>query len=206
MATAQQYEVSDFDQYFDRGAVKICFVGDKHPGKLLKLSPLETSTQILREINYFEFLNRRGVTPSFMPAYYGRCSDDKHVGFVQELLTSGEIVSLKKIVRRDYTTNLAVIEDALLKFQEEMIEKNVIILDLSGDNIMIDAKTYRVWVIDGYGTPEFIPLPKYFHFFGRLKILRQWKKFVRRYSWLLNQVSNELGVWIPSRIGYRIQS
>ena len=195
-----QYQVTDFDRYFDRGSDKVCYVSDKHPGCLLKLSPLERAAQMLREIQYFEFLKKRGIEPSFMPRFYGRCFDEKHVGFVQELIAGERIKPLGNIARIHYQTRLTAVEDALLELKQEMLEKNIIILDLHGGNIIGDEKTLRLWVIDGYGTPEFIPLPKYSRFFGRLKIERQWSKFVWRYTQLLSSISKEQGVWVPSKI------
>ena len=195
-----QYQVTDFDCYFSRGSDKVCYVSDKHPGCLLKLSPLERETQMLREIQYFEFLKKRGIEPSFMPKFYGRCSDEKHVGFVQELLAGERVKPLYSILKSRYQTSLAAVEDALLDLKREMLEKNIIILDLHGANIIGDEETLRFWVIDGYGTPEFIPLPKYSRFFGRLKIERQWAKFVLRYTKLVSDISKEQGVWVPSKI------
>ena len=43
---------------------------------------------------------------------------------------------------------------------------------------------YRYVVIDGYGSPEWIPLPNYCRFFGRRKIQRQWRKFMERWKQL----------------------
>ena len=135
-----------------------------------------------------------------MPRFYGRCFDEKHVGFVQELIAGERIKPLGNIARIHYQTRLTAVEDALLELKQEMLEKNIIILDLHGGNIIGDEKTLRLWVIDGYGTPEFIPLPKYSRFFGRLKIERQWSKFVLRYTQLLSSISKEQGVWVPSKI------
>ncbi len=200
MAQNPAFKISDFDRYFSRGTDKVCYISEKFPGKLLKISPLAKANQMIREIQYFEYLTTKGISPSFMPKFFGRCSDKENIGFVQELLVGNNIKSLIDIVRRYYLTDLAKVEDALMALKNEMLEKNIIVLDLHGANIIGDIETLKLWIIDGYGTPEFIPLPKYFRFFGRMKIERQWKKFVYRYSLLVTGLSREHGVWMPSEI------
>ena len=200
MAQNPAFKISDFDRYFSRGTDKVCYISEKFPGKLLKISPLAKANQMIREIQYFEYLTTKGISPSFMPKFFGRCSDKENIGFVQELLVGNNIKSLIDIVRRYYLTDLAKVEDALMAVKNEMLEKNIIVLDLHGANIIGDIETLKLWIIDGYGTPEFIPLPKYFRFFGRMKIERQWKKFVYRYSLLVTGLSREHGVWMPSKI------
>ena len=194
------YKVEDFDRYFSRGRDKVCYISERFPGKILKLSPLNKATQMIREMQYFEYLIRENNIPSFMPKFYGECSDEKHIGFVQELLIGEKIKPLNDIVRINYNENLSKVEDVILAFKQEMIDRNVIILDLHGVNIMGNVDTLKLWVIDGYGTPEFIPLPKYSRFFGKMKIERQWKKFVFRYTKILTTLSKERGEWIPSKI------
>ena len=68
----------------------------------------------------------------------------------------------------------------------ELRSKNIIICDLHAGNMMIycnkEGKLKRLIVIDGFGSPEAIPLAKYIPFFGRRKKDRQWEKFKRSFS------------------------
>lgn len=200
MLASQQFDIKDFNRYLIRGTDKTCYVSDKYPGKILKISPLAKANQILREISYFEFLRKRGVSPSFMPKFYGRYSDDKTIGYVQELIFGNDIKSLWQAVPMFYGPQLEILEEAILNIRREMIEKNIIILDLHSGNILCNIKTLKMWIIEGYGTSEFIPLPQYCRFFGRLKIERQWKKFVFRYGKQLSALAKQKGEWVPSLI------
>ena len=78
------------------------------------------------------------------------------------------------------------LENRLSHIKSEMIKKNIIISDIRPGNILVlknrQGTIVRIIFLDGYGSPEFIPLPMYCPFFGKLKIERQWKKFNRHYN------------------------
>lgn len=63
---------------------------------------------------------------------------------------------------------------------------HIIISDLHAGNMMIycdeAGNIKRLIVVDGFGSPEAIPLAKYFRYFGRKKIDRQWAKFRRTFD------------------------
>ncbi len=79
--------ISEYDRYFARGSDKVCFAGEKHPGRMLKLAPKAQAKPMLREIRCVEWLAKRGVKPSFMPVYYGRVETDEYAGFIQEMVS-----------------------------------------------------------------------------------------------------------------------
>lgn len=195
-----EYDIKDFNIYLTKGSDKLCYLSDKYPGKILKVTSLNRAHQTNREIQYIEFLIRRKNVPSFMPKYYGSCRNNEKIGYVQEYLQGPKIKSFNEILDFYYPTNLEYVEDALISLRKEMLDRNVIILDLHGLNIIGNIETLKLWVIEGYGTTEFIPLPKYFHIFGRFKIERQWRKFLVRYSKYLTALSNKYGCWVPSKL------
>ncbi len=67
------------------------------------------------------------------------------------------------------------------------------------ENIMVDAKTMKVWVIDGYGTGEFIRLPQYFRWFGARRLRKSFGKFFSRYGGELCSLAEKHGFWVESR-------
>lgn len=182
MLNRLKFEIQDFDRYLTRGTDKLCYLSDKYPGKILKISPFSKSKQIVREIRYFDFLKRRHLLPSFMPKFFGICSDNNNIGYVQEYISGDNIMSLHDIIFKNCDIDLSRLEEVILSTKEETLDKNIIILDLHSGNILVDIKNYRIWIIEGYGSSEFIPLSQYFPLFGRLKMKRQWEKFFYRYK------------------------
>ena len=52
----QQIDPNDFPRFLARGNVKECYVGDKWPDRVLKVSPVGKSRLTPLEIDYFEAL------------------------------------------------------------------------------------------------------------------------------------------------------
>lgn len=186
-----------------RGADKIVYRHLQKPSHCLKICSKNRSNATQREIRYFEFLKKRNVHASFIPEFYGAFEGADFIGFEQECIldkaNGGQydfVLPLSKYIR-DPASNLSEIRDMLAKLKKEMILTNVIVCDLHGLNILVVGKKSSKYlvVIDGYGSPEFIPLPKYFSFFGKMKIERQWKKLETRLERAFNekiQLDNQL--------------
>ena len=66
-----QIAPNDFPRFLAHGNVKECYVGDKWPDRVLKVSPVGKSRLTPLEIDSFERLERRGITADFLPKYYG---------------------------------------------------------------------------------------------------------------------------------------
>ena len=79
------------------------------------------------------------------------------------------------------------IEEARAKFRlrqlyREIVDGGLLVLNVHTDNILVDTRDMHMWVIDGFGTPEHIPLPYWFDFCRRRKLKAHWKKFEGRYQ------------------------
>lgn len=181
--------LESFDEYgplLARGQERFCFVSRKDPFRCVKVSPRDSDVQTIREIRYFEFLERRGIKADFLPAYYGSFQNANFVGFEQECFGAERAEQLIHYLRRATLPEIEAVERALEPLLQDMIRTNVIVSDLHAANILrvTDNGSVRYVVIDGYGSPEWIPLPNYCRFFGRRKIQRQWRKFMERWKQL----------------------
>ncbi len=170
----------DYDTVVSRGSERQCLTSEKHPDRILKVSRKDSSVQTVREIAYFEYLKRKGVDADFMPAYFGSFETDELIGFEQAKVAGEAVCRLDEFICSASAERLAWLQKKLLAFKEEMIRTNIIVSDLHPANLFFDGGSGRIWVVDGYGSSEFIPAPQYIRFFGRLKIGRQWKKFAER--------------------------
>ena len=178
-----------------KGADKIVYRHSGIPSHCLKICSKNRANATKREIEYFKFLKNRNVHASFIPEFYGAFEGDDYIGFEQESIIDKEsggsydsVVSLCDFIL-DPSSNVSKIQKMLDALKAEMIKTNVIVCDLHGLNILHVTKdsSERLMVIDGYGVPEFIPLAKYTHFFGKLKIERQWKKLMMRLERYFNE-------------------
>lgn len=120
--------------------------------------------------------------------YYGAFKIKNFIGYEQESFvdhTRGgnydSVVSLGEYIE-DSKNDLEKILHDLNQIKFEMLSKNILCCDLSTSNIIvaISKNNVRYVIIDGFGATEFIPICKYFKFFGRKKIERQWKKLEQR--------------------------
>lgn len=82
------------------------------------------------------------------------------------------------------------LENELEKLKNELFRLNIIVSDLAPSNIAIQldqfGKITRMVIIDGIGSSELIPIAKLIHLFGKLKLNREWTKFLSRYKYFKN--------------------
>ena len=66
------------------GSERKCYIKALDPCRCLKISKRQNSDQTIREIKYFEFLQKRGIEASFIPKFYGAFETDDCIGYEQE--------------------------------------------------------------------------------------------------------------------------
>ena len=178
-----------FGKLIGYGTERRCYENLDNSQTCLKVSKLSACTQTQREIKYFKLLTKRGVHPNFLPKFYGSFTLKDQIGFEQEYLRSTDklrAVTLKQYILEASQEQFLKIEHLLENIKQEMIRFNVIVSDMRTGNTLLlvdnQQKINRIVFVDGFGSPEFIPLPIYCPFFGRMKIERQWKKFMKKYQ------------------------
>lgn len=139
----------------------------------------------------FKFLKKRGISSSFIPAFIDNFETKEEIIIEQELITDHPEQNLfafrvEEFVADASDKQLAKLEQLFRELYRELKDKNIIISDLHAGNMMIycdeAGNIKRLIVVDGFGSPEAIPLAKYFRYFGRKKIDRQWAKFRRTFD------------------------
>ena len=96
-----------------------------------------------------------------------------------------KVMTIREYVPVATDDGLKVLDRLLDDIKAEMIRFNIIVCDLRTTNcmVLIESNTpKRVVIFDGYGSPEFIPLPNWCPFLGKRKIKRQWQKLMQRYQ------------------------
>lgn len=177
-----------FGEIIGRGMERVCYANPNNPSTCFKVSRLGHDLQTRREIRYFEYLKRKGIWADFLPYYYGFIKSENYLIIEQELLRSDE--NSESLLVNDFlkiadASQILSLEEQFRQIRDEMISKNIIVSDIRPANIMVKRNHHgsieRIVFLDGFGSPELIPLPMYCPFFGRKKILRQWEKFKRHY-------------------------
>lgn len=196
MTTKTQSELSKyFGPVVATGAERICVRNLNNQFSCFKISKKIHSKETRREIKYFKFLKRKGVTSSFIPAFISDFETEEEIIIEQELIADHPEQDLFAFRVEEFVADasgrqLMELEKLFQELYTELKDKNVIISDLHAGNMMIycdkAGNIKRLIVVDGFGSPEAIPLAKYFGYFGRKKIDRQWAKldFSHYFRWL----------------------
>ena len=177
-----------FGKFLGRGAERFCYENLDNPFTCLKVSKKTLCKQTKREVAYFRFLEKRNIHPSFMPKFVAlHETEDSYVLEQEYFRTVGttQVLTVQKYVSLATCEVLKVVDKLLDDVKNEMIYFNIIVCDLRTTNFLVLVENdvpKRVVIIDGYGSPEFIPLPNWIPFLGKLKIERHWKKLMRFYS------------------------
>lgn len=187
---SQKYFESIKGQKIGEGSEKLCFIKLTDPARCLKVSCKDKCKQILREIKYFNSLKLEQRNVSFLPKFFCVFETKEFIGYEQECFVERQKGGIYDKVETlwCYINNSKISEEEIKKELEsiktEMISKNVICCDLHGGNILKVrlGDTSKFVVVDGFGAPEFFPICKYIRCLGRMKIERQWRKFIRRIS------------------------
>lgn len=192
MSTKTQSELSKFfGPVVATGAERICVRNLNNEFSCFKISKKIHSKETRREIKYFKFLKKRGISSSFIPSFISDFETKDEVIIEQELIADHPEQNLfafrvEEFVADASDNQLTKMEKLFRELYTELKEKNIIISDLHAGNMMIycdeAGNIKRLIVVDGFGSPEAIPLAKYFRYFGRKKIDRQWAKFRRTFD------------------------
>lgn len=172
-----------------RGTVKVCFRHRQYPDRCVKVCSAEHIRQLDREVSYLAYLQTRGIASPFIPTFYGAFQWQDRIGMIQEGIAEksagGAYDSVRPLEHCLDTadSDFAAVRNQVHALKKEMLEKNIIVMDLHGSNLLVTKLNGSIGlkVIDGFGTPEAIPFPKYFRLFGRLKLERKWRSFFGRY-------------------------
>ena len=124
----------------------------------------------------------------YLPKYYGSFQDEEIVGYEVELFWAqdGSAMTVLEFLKIATPSQICDLEKNLDNLKNELLQKNIVFSDLAPGNLALrldaDGSITQLVMIDGFGSTEFIPISKYFTFFGRSKIQRRWKKFLSRYE------------------------
>ncbi len=192
---------------FAEGSTRKCFVHPHDNGKVIKivkpgrcgeakrryapwykrfLAPefFDDNAHDLQGHQYFASLNNERIW-DHIPCGYGSVETDLGSGVVGELLRSynGEIALNFADYIREKGELSQVDRDALLEFDKFMRKHAPVSISILPFNFVmrfLSPNSYRLYLVEGFGPREWIPLAKWSRFIARRKVARKMARFHRR--------------------------
>lgn len=191
------HRMADFTNWpiIGKGSERICYLNPSNKTHLFKISPKSNAKQTLREINYFRFLIGRGIPFDHLPKFYGTINGDDFTGLVQEFIPVSENTIYSETLKTYLDNPLSLeqkkkVRNALEVLKAYLLRYNIIPSDLFHDNIAVKhtPSGISLYLIDGLGSTELIPVSNYLKALGNRKILRKWEKFTQKIATLYPQL------------------
>lgn len=185
-----------------QGTERTCYQNPEDPTRCVKIIRKSRFKQTLREISYFRYLKNKGIPFDHLPRFYSKIAGEGFIGIEQELIrdtaVSGEPAGtftphthLQTVSSPTIRTWLSKPRSpqqiqsfwtALDELKSYLLRYNVLALGIDYNNVVVQNtdRGIRMVLIDGVYDTEWIPVSKYFRFFGKRKIMRRWKRFMNQ--------------------------
>ena len=183
--------VSDLEP-FGKGAHRKCFPHPENPNQCIKViynPSTSAKKEIVRELKYYEVLNRSLKDWRGVPRYYGQVQTDMGVGYVYDLIRNYDgspALTLEKMMKQCETQEKAQVILGIFRSLNQYLHDNEIqTLPLQSYNILcqrVSPDEYRPVACDNLGERAGIPLSRWFPFLCHRKQERRWKEFMKTKS------------------------
>ena len=142
----------------------------------------------LREKSYYSFLQKKGVSFTMLPAYYGDVETNLGTASVFDLMsntdgstskTLGHYLKSEELTQQNYDGLLS----SLTRLKDYLLSQKIIVRGLAHRNIVCqrnDSGIYNLAIVDNIGNSEFIPISSYVGFLAERKIHKKWQRFEKR--------------------------
>ncbi|CAM2955509.1 YrbL family protein [Vibrio mytili] len=168
-----------------KGTERVCLQNPEDRAQCVKLSRKDTAKQTYREIQFFERLKNKKVQFTHIPDYLGKVTTETQVGFKQQVVLDEDLsVSLnlsQYISQQQESVDFDNILRAISTLKDYLMENRIIPSDLVLTNILVQQSggEIRLYLIDGFGNTEFIPLSSFVPYLMHRKINRKFTKLLR---------------------------
>lgn len=118
----------------------------------------------------------------YIPKFYGICKTNLGIGLVVEYMINTDNTKMPTI--KEYINKNGINNDlleAIKKLWTVMLNNNVQIRAPHSENFLVrnDSSSLKIYMIDGFGSPNLIPLLDYVPSLGRKKILKKFDLFMQ---------------------------
>ena len=166
-----------------KGAERTCYQNPNDASRCIKVSYKDNSKQAKKEIKYFNYLLSKKASFSYIPKVYSTIDNDVYLGIEQEVILNknGSVSNTLPDYIRDNkaSLNISSLKVKILELKDNLIDNNIIPSDLVATNLLVreTGDDIKIYLIDGFGSTELIPLVNFFPTLGRRKINRKFDYF-----------------------------
>ena len=182
----------DESLYLGKGRERKCYVHPHDFQKVIKVVYRKDQglNQNEMEYSYIQYLKKNKREFSNITNCYGFVNTNIGKGFVFDRVLdfdNTQSKSFKELVLNSFFSKdeeLKLIED----LKQYIFKNNIIFVDIALSNILckkIDKNTYKLILTDGIGGKRYglkSKLYQYSKVFTKYKVIKQWKKFLKRYE------------------------
>ncbi len=169
-----------------KGLHRECYIHPENPNRCIKVVVLRGEEETRREQAYYKFLQKRQISWEMLPQFYGVEPTSMGPGAVFDLVrdTDGNVGKTFEhyFESSELTTqNLQGLLESLRALKKYLFHYNIITMSIKPKNIIYqrqDDKTGTAVIIDNIGNSDAIPIGSYSRYFGKIKMVRKWDKFV----------------------------
>ena len=173
---------------FGRGAHRLCYPHPENPDQCIKViynASKSAKKEIVRELKYYEVLNRSLKDWRGVPRYYGQVQTDMGTGYVYDLIKNYDgtpAPTLKNMMQECETKEEAQVILGIFKRLKQYLHDNEIqTLPLQSYNILCQKTApgeYWPVACDNLGERAGIPITRWLTFLCHRKQERRWKVFM----------------------------
>ncbi|MGI9896067.1 YrbL family protein [Vibrio natriegens] len=180
-----------------KGTERVCYQNPSNPAQCVKLSQKDAAKQTYREIEFFERLKKKNVQFAHIPNFLGEVTTETRVGFKQQVVLDDNLSVSKNLaqylVQQGDNLDIDKLLLAIRVLKDYLLKNRVIPSDLVMTNILVRQaeSDITLYLIDGFGNTEFIPISDFIPYLTRKKINRKFKKFLRKNLHLSMQIRDK---------------
>lgn len=138
-----------------------------------------------REKKYYRHLEKRGINWDMIPMYYGDIETNLGLGSVFDLILDPDGAVSKTLEfylsSNDKTeTYYDDLSNSLYLLKEYLFQQRIMTMTIKPKNILCqknDTDIIRLFLVDGIGSSDFIPVCNYSSYLAKKKISRKWNLF-----------------------------
>lgn len=153
-----------------------------------------------KDLKFYKINKNKEDIYKYIPRFYGICKTNLGMGLIVEYLTDksgNKLPTLQEYIKQNGVSNKLLL--AINELWTILLKNNIQIRAPHSNNFLVkevENNLLRIYMIDGFGSPNLIPLYDFVPFFGRRKIRNKFGVFVKSLIQEFPKWKNELNVLI----------
>ncbi len=175
------------ERRFASGYHRDCFVHPGNESRCIKVSRGGDHRETMRETEYFEHLERRGIPWDLIPRCHGYVETNLGAGAVFDLVRDADGEIAKPLGHYLSSPRLAEkhrfgLAEALAALRRYLTDHRIVIRTLKAKNLVyrvVTPEEGQLYIVDNIGNTDLIPAATHIRLFAVRKINRKWPRFER---------------------------